>query len=146
MSCLGHWIPQTLFYQNDDGETLPKKLNPVMLWVLTRVWNMSLGMLCALCNIHNMEGYECEMCPGITQLVLGNLNGAMGRLGKKSQQYIGSVLWASSSQNSIFWVSFRGKGTCWVAIYGLKMEKKVVHKFFGISKYIYNLCVKKLPR
>jgi len=138
---------QTLFYQNDDDETLPKKLNPVMLRVLTRVCNMSLGMLCALCNIHNMEGYECEMCLGITQLVLGNLNGAMGRLGEKiTAIHRGSVLWASSSQNSIFWVSFRGKGTCWVAIYGLKTEKKVVHNFFGISKNIYNLCVKKLPR
>ncbi len=28
-----------------------------MLWIL-RVHNMSMGMLCALWNIHNMEGYE----------------------------------------------------------------------------------------
>ncbi len=33
-----------------------------------KVCNMSLGMLCGIWNIHNMEGYECKMCPSITQL------------------------------------------------------------------------------
>jgi hypothetical protein len=40
-------------------------------------------MLCALWNIHNMEGYECKMCPSISQLFLENMNGATGRLGEK---------------------------------------------------------------
>ncbi len=60
-----------------------------MLWVLTRVCNMSLSMLCAHCNIHDMKGYECETCPGITQFVLENLKGAMGRLGHKYHKYLG---------------------------------------------------------
>jgi hypothetical protein len=48
-----------------------------------RGYNMSQGMLCTLWNIHNMKGYESKTCPGITQFVLENLNGAKGRLGKK---------------------------------------------------------------
>jgi hypothetical protein len=39
-----------------------------MLWVLG-ICNMSLNMLCALWNIHNMDGYEFKMCSGITQFV-----------------------------------------------------------------------------
>jgi hypothetical protein len=53
-----------------------------MLWYLW-VYNMSLGMLCALWNIHNMEGYRCKTCTGITQVVFKNMNGAKGRLGEK---------------------------------------------------------------
>ncbi len=50
---------------------------------MLKVCNMSLGMLCALWNIRNMEGYECKLCPSITQLFLENMNGATGRLGEK---------------------------------------------------------------
>jgi hypothetical protein len=53
-----------------------------MLWVLG-VHHMSLGMLCALWNIHNMEGYRCKTCAGITQFVFLNMNVAKGRLGEK---------------------------------------------------------------
>jgi len=54
-----------------------------MLWVL-RVCNMSLGMLCALWNIHNMEGYKCKTCPIITHFfVEKNEMGAKGRLWEK---------------------------------------------------------------
>jgi hypothetical protein len=53
-----------------------------MLWVL-RVSNMSLGTLCALWNIHNMEGYEYKTCPSITQFFVKNMNGAKGKLGEK---------------------------------------------------------------
>jgi hypothetical protein len=55
-----------------------------MLWVL-RVYNMSLGMICAPWNIHNMKSYECKMRLSIIQFVLENMNGAKGRMGKKLQ-------------------------------------------------------------
>jgi hypothetical protein len=58
-----------------------------MLWVLG-VYNMSLGILCALWNIHNMEGYEYKMCPNVTQFFLENMNGAKGRLGEKLQHHL----------------------------------------------------------
>jgi hypothetical protein len=36
-----------------------------------------------------MKGYECKMCPHITQMFLVNMNGAKGRLGgKKSQAHL----------------------------------------------------------
>ncbi len=54
-----------------------------MLWVL-RVCNMSLSMLCAFGNTHNMKSYGCKMCPGITQLFLENLNGGKGQMGEKN--------------------------------------------------------------
>jgi len=44
---------------------------------------MSLNMLCLLWNIHNMEGYECKTCPGITKFVLQHMNGAKGILREK---------------------------------------------------------------
>jgi hypothetical protein len=57
-----------------------------MIWVLG-VCNMSLGMLCVFWNIYNMEGYECKMCPGITQNVFKyhkvKTKGANGRFGEK---------------------------------------------------------------
>ncbi len=57
-----------------------------MIWVLG-VCNMSLGMLCVFWNIYHMEGYECKMCPGITQNVFKyhkvKTNGAKGRFGEK---------------------------------------------------------------
>ncbi len=57
-----------------------------MIWVLG-VCNMSLGMLCVFWNIYNMEGYECKMCPAITQNVFkyhkAKTNGAKGRFGEK---------------------------------------------------------------
>jgi hypothetical protein len=48
---------------------------------------MSLGMLCAFWNIHNMEGYEWKMCSSITQLFLENMNEA-----KESRKLSISVL------------------------------------------------------
>ncbi len=54
-----------------------------MLWALG-VCNMSLGSLCALWTINNMEGYGCKTCPGITQFVLENMNVAKGRLAKRT--------------------------------------------------------------
>jgi hypothetical protein len=57
-----------------------------MLWVF-RVCNMLLGMLCALWNIHNMEGYECKTCPSITQLFLGRkYEWGKGQIGGKILQ------------------------------------------------------------
>jgi hypothetical protein len=53
-----------------------------MLWVLG-VCKMSLGMFSALWNIHNMEGYECKTCPGVTKFVLQHMNGAKGGLREK---------------------------------------------------------------
>ncbi len=50
---------------------------------------MSLGMLCALWSIHNMENYDCKMRPNITHLFLENMNETKG-WGKKSQQYFGT--------------------------------------------------------
>jgi hypothetical protein len=59
-----------------------------MLWIL-RVYNMSFGILYALWSIHNMEGYECKMCPNITHLFLENMNEAKGGPGDK----IRAILW-----------------------------------------------------
>jgi len=53
-----------------------------MLWVL-RVCNMSLGMLWALWNIHNMEGYECKTCPIITQFFVEKNEWGKGQTGGK---------------------------------------------------------------
>ncbi len=53
-----------------------------MLWVLA-VCDMSMSMLCAFLNTHNMKGYECKTSLGITQFVLENMNGAKGRLGER---------------------------------------------------------------
>jgi hypothetical protein len=30
-----------------------------------------------------MEGYECKVCPGITEFFKENMNGANGKLGEK---------------------------------------------------------------
>jgi hypothetical protein len=56
--------------------------------------------------------------PRYDSICFGNLKGAMGRLGKKSQQYpLGQFYGQVAAKILFFWVSFRGKGTCWVVIY-----------------------------
>jgi len=80
----------TLWYLNTCWVHVMHVLN--MLWIL-RVCNISLGVLCALWNSHNMKSYECKMCLGITQFLLENMNGAKGRLRGKNGRSITCVYW-----------------------------------------------------
>jgi hypothetical protein len=48
-----------------------------MLWV-SGACNMSLAMLYAPLNNHNMQGYKCKTCSSISQFVLENINRAKG--------------------------------------------------------------------
>jgi hypothetical protein len=48
---------------------------------------MSLGMLCALSNIHNMEGYECKGCWDVSpSFFKEKMNGTKGRVGGGKSQ------------------------------------------------------------